>query len=50
MMGAMKVLANGLFGVNKAANVPGLTLKDRLSRKVVHGARSGPIPYLSGVQ
>ena len=50
MMGAMKVVANGLFGVNKAADVPRLTLEDRLSTKVVHGARSEPIPYLSGVQ
>ena len=53
MTGAMKAVADGLFGVNKAADefiVPRSTLKDRLSRKVVHGARSGPTPYLPGVE
>ena len=53
MTGAMKAVADGLFGVNKAADefgVPRSTLKDRLSGKVVHGARSGPTPYLSGVE
>ena len=47
MTGAMKAVADGLFGVNKAADefgVPRSTLKDRLSGKVVHGARSGPTP------
>ena len=45
MMGAMKAVADGLFSVNKAADefgVPRLTLKDRLSGKLVHGARSEP--------
>jgi len=53
MTGAMKAVADGLFSVNKATDeigVPRLTLKDRLSGKVVHGARSGPTPYLSGVE
>ena len=55
MTGAMKPVADGLFGVNKAAaadefGVPRSTLKDRLSEKVVDGARSGPTPYLSGVE
>ena len=53
MTGAMKAVADGLFGVNKAADefgVPRSTLKDRLSGKVAHGARSGPTPYLSGVE
>ena len=53
MTGAMKAVADGLFGVNKAADefgVPRLTIKDRLSGKVVHGTRSGPTPYLSGVE
>ena len=51
MTGALKAVADGLLGVNKAADefsVPRSTLKDRLSGKVVHGARSGPTPYLSG--
>ena len=42
-----------MFGVNKAADefgVPRSTLKDRLSGKVVHGTKSGPTPYLSGVE
>ena len=41
MTGAMKAVADGLFGVNKAADefgVPRSTLKDRLSGKVVHMA------------
>ena len=53
MTGAMKAVADDLFGVNKAADefgVPRSTLKDRLSGKVVHGAKSRPTPYLSGVE
>ena len=53
MTGAMKAVADSLLGVNKAADefsVPRTTLKDRLSGKVVHGTRSGPAPYLSGVE
>ena len=30
--------------------IPRLTLKDRLSEEVVHGAMSGPTSYLSGVE
>lgn len=53
MTGAMKAVADGLLGINRAADefgVPRSTLKDRLSGKVVHGARSGPIPYLSSAE
>ena len=53
MTGAMKAVAEGVFGINKAADkfgVPTTTLKDRFSGRVTHGARSGPIPYLSGVE
>ena len=53
MTGAMKAVADGLLGINKAADefgIPRSTLKDRLSGKVVHGARSGPSPYLSSVE
>ena len=44
---------DGLFGVNKATDefsVPTSTFKDRLTGKVVHGARSGPTPYPSGIE
>ena len=53
MTGAMKAVADGLLGINKAADefdVLRTTLKDRLSGKVVHGAKSGPSPYLSGIE
>ena len=53
MTGAMKAVADGLLGINKAADefgIPRSTLKDRLLGKVVHGARSGPSPYLSSVE
>ena len=49
MAGAMKAAADGLLGINKAADefgIPRSTLKDRLSGKVVHGARSGPSPCI----
>ena len=49
----MKAVVDGLFGINKVADefgVPRSTPKDELSGKVVHGARSGPTPYLSGVE
>ena len=52
MTGSMKAVGDGFIGVNKAADefgVPRSTLKDKLSGKVAHGARSGPNPYLSGV-
>lgn len=33
MIGAMKAVADGLFGINKAANVPRTAVKDRISEK-----------------
>ena len=53
MTGTMKAVADDLFGVNKAADefsVPRPTLNGRLSGKIVHGVRSGPAPYPSGVE
>ena len=53
MMGTMKAVADGLLGINKAANefgIPRSMLKDRLSGKVVQGARSGPSQYLSSAE
>ena len=53
MTGAMKAVADGLLGINKAADefgIPRSTLKDRLSGKVVDGTRSGPSPYLSSTE
>ena len=52
MTGSMKAVGDDFISVNKAADefgVPRSTLKDKLSGKVAHGARSGPNPYLSGV-
>ena len=52
MTSAMKSVADGLFGINKAAHefgVPRTAFKDRLSGKVVHGTKLGPSPYWSGV-
>ena len=51
MTGAKKAVVDGLLGVNKAADefgVPRSTLKNKLSGKVVQGAR--PTPYLSGIE
>ena len=53
MINAMKSVADGLFGINKAADefgVPKTTFKDRLSGTVVHGTNSGPNPYLCGME
>ena len=44
MMGAMEADLDNFFGINKAVDGCKLTLKDRLSGKVVHGSRSGPTP------
>ena len=48
MSGAIKAVADGKLGVNRAADqygVPRTTLKDRLSGR--HGSKSGLQPYLS---
>ena len=50
MKRAMKAVKGGLMGVNQAARnfkVPRTTLRDRLSGRVEHGAKSGPEPYLT---
>ena len=50
MSGAVKAVADGLLGVNRAAGEFGVlrtTLKDRLAGRVAHEARSGPTPYLT---
>ena len=47
MTGAIKAVADGLLGINRAADefgVPRSMLKDRISGKVVHGTLSGPNP------
>ena len=41
---------SGTLGVNRAAEqfgVPRTTLKDRISGRVEHGCKSGPVPYLN---
>ena len=50
MLRAMDAVKNGLMGQNRTAleyGVPCMTLKDRLSGKVVHGTNMGPKPYLT---
>ena len=50
MTAAMKSVQEGKFGVNEAAlqhGVPPTTLKDRLSGRVQHGTKPGPLPYLN---
>ena len=50
MLGAIRAVREGEFGVNRAAleyGVPRTTLKDRLSGRVTHGSQSGAKPYLS---
>ena len=47
MTAATKSVQEGKFGVNEAAlqhGVPLTTLKDRLSGRVQHGAKPGPLP------
>ena len=49
MLGAMKAVSEGM-GINRAAlefGVPRSTLKDRVSGRVSHGAKSGRAPYRS---
>ena len=46
----MEAVKGGLMRVNQAARnfkVPRTTLRDRLSGRVEHGAKSGPEPYLT---
>ena len=50
---AMEAVMNGKTSINKAGvmyNVPCTSLKDRLSRKLVHGTRSGPKRYLNEIE
>ena len=45
----MEAASSGTISINKASElygVPKSTLKDRLSRHVVHGTKPGPKPYL----
>ena len=47
-MGAMREVANGTMGVNRAAaeySVPRTTLKDRIAGWVIHGTNIGTKPY-----
>ena len=49
MLAAIKAVQNG-SSVSMAAvchNVPRMTLQDRLSGRVVHGTKPGPVPYLN---
>ena len=53
MKGAMKAVASGEYGINRAAldcGVPRTTLKGRLSGRVEHGRKPGPAPYLNAVE
>ena len=50
MLGAMAAVQNKGSSINRNAKlfgVPLSTLKDRLSGRVVHGVKPGPVPYLS---
>ena len=50
MIAAMKFVEDGEGGVNQAAimhGVPKSTLKDRLTGRVQHGSKPGPVPYFS---
>ena len=45
----MEAVRKGPISINKAAllhRVPPTTLKDRLSGRVAHGTKSGPVRYL----
>ena len=49
MLAAIKAVQNG-SSVSMAAvchNVPRMTPQDRLSGRVVHGTKPGPVPYLN---
>ena len=50
MLAAIESVQTDHMSSNKAADlhdVPRSTLKDRLSGRVSHGTKSGPVPYLS---
>ena len=50
MIMAIEAVKDIIMGVNQAAKehgVPATPLKDRLSGRVEHGKRSGPMPYLT---
>ena len=50
MVMAIEAVKEGRMGVNHAAKehgVPRTTLKDRLSGRVEHGKKPGPIPYFN---
>ena len=50
MTKAMEVVKNGEMGVNRATQeykMPRTTLNDRLARRVKHGSKSRPDPYLT---
>jgi len=50
MESAMELVQTGRYGTNEAARmygIPPTTLKDRISGKVKHGTKSGPVKYLS---
>ena len=50
MLRAMEAVRSGTLGVNRAAEqfgVPRTTLKNRISGRVEHGRKSGPVPYLN---
>ena len=49
MCAAIKAIQNGAGSINRVAldhGVPPTTLKDRLSGRVIHGKKPGPVPYL----
>ena len=49
MLLAIKAIRDGTMGTNMAArsfSVPPSTLKDRVTGRVKHGTKSGPVPYL----
>ena len=48
-----KEAVKDVMGVNRAPlehEVPRITLKDRISGRVIHGTNSGPKPYLTRVE
>lgn len=50
MTAAMETVKKGGMGLNRAAvefGIPKTTLKDRISGKVIHGTKSGRVPYLT---
>ena len=50
MQAAIRAAQDGLCSINQAARdhgIPCTTLKDRISGRVVHGTKPGPVPYLT---